>query len=165
MIGSHHHHAEPFALYAAHQSHLCVRGKFIRGRFLQQQIRQVPEIGEIDGQLDRVHPEDAAGRERHRPFGPGVAVPLPLPARRRGVEFVIFLRRRHGISGADIRFPIRWHRLADAVAILVDPDDRHTASPLGGLKMDNAAVRAFVLKMDEPPFTLYRIDKLPDAAR
>src|SRR5437762_2126486 len=86
-------------------------------------------------------------------------MPLPLKSETFVVEVITGLRDRDVVLSGDVRFAVAQDRLADPVAVDVDPDQRPIVLPLHGLEMRDASVDAGVLKMNEPPLAGFELDE------
>ncbi len=77
-------------------------------------------------------------------------MPLPLKAEVDVVEFVALLRSGLGICLAHVGLLICAHRVAAAVAILVDTHHRPVLDPVHGVEVHDTPYRAYILEVDKP---------------
>ena len=102
-----------------------------------------------------------AGGKRHA-LGARVVVVLPLHAETGCGEIVARLGQRNVAAGrGDARLGPHPHRLADAVHVDVDPDDRPTVFPVRRLQMHHAADGLHKLEVEKPPLPVGRVDQRP----
>src|SRR5262245_55260843 len=85
-------------------------------------------------------------------------MPLPLRPPPVVIKFIRSRDRHPGSWPPDVWFPKLRDRFAYAVAICVSTDHRPVASPFHRLQVDDAAISALVLKMNEPRFAGLGLD-------
>ena len=117
----------------------------VGGNFLQEHIGHQPHIVGFRsvGQLPREQAEMAVGG-RHAVVLVVVGLPLPLQSKARLIELIALHGIGHRHGGGRLRLAIGEHGLA------LLSHHGPTTGPVDGLQVDNAAVGALVLEMQEP---------------
>lgn len=159
VIEAHYDEACAFALVLADglERELHRGGEVLGRRLLKEQVGYVPQVFVVLYDRVGVEADEALVAGIVGPLLVDVGVPLPLGREGVAVELVTLLRGADGVGLAYVGLLVCQYGLAASVAVLVFSDDGPSVHPLHGLEVNEAAIGAYVLEMEEPVFTRRRV--------